>query len=87
MDSHAAPLRNPSRDHNRFNSMAERSSGSDRIPTSEAAPPAGGLVFASTLLGQRMLGRHHFAQAIARHVGVDLGGRDVGVAQQRLDNA
>jgi len=27
MDSHAAPLRNPSRDHNRFNSMAERSRG------------------------------------------------------------
>jgi hypothetical protein len=34
-----------------------------------------------------MLGLHHLGQVIARHVGVDLGGGDVGVAQQGLDDA
>jgi hypothetical protein len=33
-----------------------------------------------------MLGLHHLHQVIPRHVGVDLGGADVGVAQQGLDH-
>ncbi len=34
-----------------------------------------------------MLGRHHLGQAVGGDVGVDLGGGDVGVAEQGLDNA
>ena len=34
-----------------------------------------------------MLGLDDVAQALARHVGVDLGGGDVGVAEQGLDHA
>ena len=33
-----------------------------------------------------MLGLHHLAQAVLRHMGVDLGGGDVGVAEQGLDH-
>src|SRR6185312_6126949 len=33
---------------------------------------------------QRVLGLHHLAQAVLGHVGVDLGGGDVGVAEQGL---
>ena len=48
---------------------------------------SGGGSLTSTTVGERMAGIHQFDQPRAVDVRVDLRGRDVGMAEQRLDDA